>query len=217
MSGETLDLGEVQNMMIYVSESMVLSKDQLTKADRAIGDGDHGVNMAKGFRSVANKLEQKEFNTLDDLFKAIGMNLLSTVGGAAGAIFGTLFIGGANGVIDEQLLTSESLSSFLSSGLEAVKKRGKVEVGDKTMVDALEPASRKVSQYSGENIIRSLEIASEAAHEGMEHTKELIAKVGKSKTLGERSIGFPDPGALSIYLMLSFMLDYVSEHKITSG
>jgi dihydroxyacetone kinase-like protein len=213
MGKSQLHLQEVQEMMIYVSHKMVASKDQLTQADKAIGDGDHGVGMARGFEAVLKKLEGQEFSAVDQIFNAVGMAIMTSVGGAAGAVFGTLFRGGVKNLKDQPVLTAGNFSQLLLDGLQAVKERGKSKPGDKTMVDALEPAALESKNHSAAPLDTVLAAVTEAARLGMEKTKDMVAAVGKAKTLGERSLGHPDPGAISTYLILKFMLAYVSGEK----
>jgi dihydroxyacetone kinase-like protein len=196
-------------MFIHLSHRMVESKDLLTQADKAIGDGDHGVGMARGFEAVRLKLEDTTFSALDELLKGVGMALMSSVGGAAGAVFGTFFRGGAKRVGGREVFDSESLSLMLLDGLQAVKDRGKAKPGDKTMVDALEPAALKSQELTSAPLDECLAAVTEAARKGMEATKDMVASVGKAKTLGERSLGHPDPGAVSTYLLLKYMTEYV--------
>ena len=193
MGKSQLALQEVQEMILYVANGMLASKDRLTQADKAIGDGDHGVGMARGFEAVRKKLEGQEFAALDQIFNAVGMALMTSVGGAAGAVFGTLFRGGAKNLKDQSVLTAGNLSQLLLDGLQAVKERGKSKPGDKTMVDALEPAALESKNQIAAPLDTALAAVTEAARLGMEKTKDMVATVGKAKTLGERSLGYPDP------------------------
>ena len=211
MGKPQLSLEETGAMFVHVSDRMVESKDLLTQADKAIGDGDHGVGMARGFEAVREKLEGATFTALDDLLKAVGMALITSVGGAAGAVFGTFFRGGAKRLSGQRAFDSEALSLMLMDGLDAVKARGKARPGDKTMVDALEPAALKSQELTSAPLVESLVAVTEAAKEGMEATKDMVANVGKAKTLGQRSLGHPDPGAVSTYLILKYMTEYVVE------
>lgn len=206
-----LSLQETVEMFIHLSDRMVDSKDLLTQADKAIGDGDHGVGMARGFEAVRGKLESGTFTALDELLKATGMALMTSVGGAAGAVFGTFFRGGAKQLGGRQVFDADTLSLMLLDGLDAVQARGKARPGDKTMVDALEPAALKSRDLRSAPLDESLLAVTEAAREGMEATKDMVASVGKAKTLGERSLGHPDPGALSTYLILKYMSEYMTQ------
>ena len=198
-------------MFLYLAQGMVESKDRLTQADKAIGDGDHGIGMARGFAAVQQKLQAQTFTSLDMLLKTIGMTLLTSVGGAAGAIFGTFFRGSARNMQGQEIFDADALSRMLVDGLAAVQARGQAKPGDKTMVDALTPAAQQAQKMVTASLDKSLITVSEAARLGMEHTKDMVAAVGKAKTLGERSLGYPDPGAVSTYLCLKFMTEYVTE------
>jgi dihydroxyacetone kinase-like protein len=211
MAISELSTQEAREMFLYVSRKMVESKDLLTQADKAIGDGDHGVGMARGFEAVAEKLEKQSFNNTGDLLKTIGTTLLMSVGGAAGAIFGTFFRGAAKDLGNSTSLDSRALSRMLLDGLEAVRQRGGAKVGDKTMVDALQSAAIKSEDMSSAPLFESLPAVAGAAEQGMEKTKEMMASIGKAKTLGERSLGHADPGAISTYLILKFMTEFVTE------
>jgi phosphoenolpyruvate---glycerone phosphotransferase subunit DhaL len=209
MDKPQLTVNEARDMFIYVSRHMVESVDLLTQADKAIGDGDHGIGMARGFETVRGKLESQAYESIGDLLKSIGTTLMASIGGAAGAIFGTFFKGSAAHLYDTRLLDSASLSLMLRDGLEAVKERGKAKPGDKTMVDALEPARLRSSELVSAPLEEALASVVEASRQGMEKTKEMVATLGKAKTLGERSLGHPDPGSLSTYLILKFMLQFL--------
>ena len=202
---------EARQMFIYVANKMVNSKDVLTQADKAIGDGDHGIGMARGFEAVGQKLETQSFTSIGDLFKSIGMTLMMSIGGAAGAVFGTLFRGAGKNTDDRSELDSQTLALALQDGLQAVKDRGKAKPGDKTMVDALEPAVLKAAELNAAPLDEALPEITEAARLGMEKTKEMVAALGKAKPLGERSLGHADPGSLSTYLIFKYMLEFVNE------
>ncbi len=208
MGKSQLTVEETRDMFVYVSRKMEESKDLLTQADKAIGDGDHGVGMARGFEVARQKLEEQSFETIGDLFKSIGMALMTSIGGAAGAVFGTLFRGGGKNLSGKHEFDSETLSQMLLDGLQAVKDRGKAKPGDKTMVDALEPAALKSKAMVSAPLDEALTAVAEAARQGMEKTKEMVATTGKAKTLGERSLGHSDPGSVSTHLILKSMMEY---------
>jgi dihydroxyacetone kinase-like protein len=206
-----LTLEETRQMFLFVAEKMIACQDILTEADRAIGDGDHGVGMARGFEAVQLKLANATFSSQDEIFKSVGTALLTTIGGASGAIFGTWFRSGAKNLAGKTLLDSACFALFLKDGLAGIQERGKAKVGDKTIVDALAPAAVAADKYCDESLGKCLAEVSLAADQGMESTKNLIAMIGKAKTLGERSLGYPDPGALSSSLILQYMSSYVSQ------
>lgn len=204
-----LNLKETKELFFFIAKKMIESKDLLTKADQAIGDGDHGIGMARGFEAVIEKLSKSEYDTLGDLLNAIGMTLLTSIGGAAGAIFGTWFKGASQNLKFDTILDSHTFSTILLDGLLAVKMRGKAELGDKTMVDALEPAATKARELVDAPLNEAITYISEEARIGMERTKDMIATIGKAKTLGERSLGHADPGAISTYLILKYMSEFI--------
>lgn len=205
-----LDMQQTKEMFLYLSNKMIESKDRLTQSDKAIGDGDHGIGMAKGFEAVRRKIEDQEFTTLADLFRTVGLALMTSIGGASGAIFGTLYQGAAIKMNDHKKFNAKVLSLFLVAGLAAVQERGKSKPGDKTMVDALEPAATVSQAHTLFSLEAALKAVTEAAWWGKEKTKEMTATVGRAKSLGERALGYEDPGALSTHLMLHFMAEYVT-------
>ena len=198
-----LDAARAAAMMKEVSRGLIARTDDLTQADKAIGDGDHGIGMARGFEAVLARLEESPAESLEEVFTAAGAALMGAIGGAAGAVFGTLFGEGAKALMGRGLFGAEELSLFLARGLEAVKKRGKAQAGDKTMIDALEPAAREAARQIGAPLGDAMRAVSAAAARGVEATKGMVAKTGKARTLGERSLGHADPGALSMSIILS--------------
>jgi dihydroxyacetone kinase-like protein len=206
-----LTVEEAKEMFIYVADKMIESKDILTQADKAVGDGDHGIGMARGFEAVRQKLEPQSFTSIGELFKSIGVTLMMSIGGAAGAVFGTLFRGASQSSSQKSGLDSHTLSLALRDGLQAVKDRGKAKPGDKTMVDALEPAAAKSAEMAAASLEEALADTCEAARLGMEKTKEMVATLGKAKPLGTRSLDHADPGALSTYLIFKYMLEFVRQ------
>jgi dihydroxyacetone kinase-like protein len=210
MGKPELSLPEVREMIVAVSRGMISSADRLTQADKAIGDGDHGLGMARGFASVIETVEGREFTSIGNLFRTVGTAILTSAGGAAGAVFGTFFRGAAENAGDRNVLTAALFSRMLLDGLRAVEVRGQAKPGDKTMIDALEPAAAESERQFSAPLDAALTAIAEAARLGMERTREMAAKVGKAKTLGERSVGHPDPGALSMALILKFMAEYAA-------
>jgi dihydroxyacetone kinase-like protein len=200
-------------MLLAVARQMQASKDLLTRADQAVGDGDHGVGMARGFEAVQRLLEGQTYATIGDLLKAVGRSLMAAVGGAAGAVFGTLFSAGGSALSQAEVFDSQALAAMLLAGQRAVQERGKARPGDKTMVDALEPAAQMAQAKAALPLAESLRCVVEAAEQGLANTKGMVARVGKAKTLGERSLGHPDPGALSTVLLLEFMLEFVTSEQ----
>jgi dihydroxyacetone kinase-like protein len=206
MGIRSLDVAQTSKWLIQVSRAMIDEEERLTRADQAIGDGDHGIGMSRGFHAVCQQLEQAEFQSLDGLYGAVGRAMLMSVGGAAGAIFGTLFMGGARRLAGQVAFDAPALADLLEGGLCAVQERGKAKVGDKTVVDVLEPAADMARTVQGQDLDQALVAVVRAAKEGLESTKLLQARIGKARSLGERALGYVDPGALSLALILEHMI-----------
>ncbi len=176
----------------------------LTELDSAIGDADHGANMDRGFKAVTNKLPEISDKDIGTIFKTVGMTLLSTVGGASGPLYGTWFLQAGMKTAGKMELTLADWTEVLEASLTGIVMRGKAELGDKTMVDALTPAVNALKQAIQENqpLNAALERSAGSAQKGMEATIPLVARKGRASYLGERSAGHQDPGATSTYLML---------------
>lgn len=207
-----MNLLETKKMMLFVAEKMVESEPTLTALDQVIGDGDHGIGMKRGFASVMTQLQDSNFHPKDmgDFFVQIGTKLMTSMGGASGAIFGTLFRAGGKSLIGYSELSSKTLSLLLNQGWEAVHQRGNAKPGDKTMVDALAPAAAAARKIEGEPLQQMLPVIADAAMNGAENTKEMIAVFGRAKNLGERAIGHVDPGAVSMAYILKYMSEYLN-------
>jgi len=186
------------------AEAMIEHKQELTDLDAATGDADHGNNMARGFTKVQEVLPAQADKTPKDMFKAISMMLMSSVGGASGPLYGSFFMQGGMAVTSEDGMSLADLHAFLEKGVAAVKKRGRSEAGEKTMIDALEPAVEavKAAAAKGDDVSGVLAAMVAATKAGMEHTIELKATKGRASYQGEKSIGHQDPGATSSYYLL---------------
>jgi len=202
---------QVKEMFLYVGEQVKESKPLLTKIDSAIGDGDHGIGMSVGFTKAEENLTQKEFTTINDVFKTIGMSMISSMGGASGVIFGTLFVGGVKSLEPQGELNLPLLAKIFEGSVTSIKERGKAKLGDKTMIDALEPAvlGLKQSVVENQSLLEGLKIAEERAEQGVEKTKEYIAKFGRAKSLGERAVGHQDAGATTVYIIFKSMREWI--------
>jgi dihydroxyacetone kinase-like protein len=178
-------------------------KDYLTQLDAAIGDADHGANMNRGLQAVLAKKADLQNADVGALLKGVAMTLISTVGGASGALYGTFFLQASTIAGNRTELSPSEFGSVLEKGLAGIVLRGKATIGDKTMVDALQPAIKayKHSIESGETLDQALSKASSAAEEGLKSTVPLVARKGRASYLGERSAGHPDPGATSTVLL----------------
>lgn len=207
---QSLDVTAARAMLASVARAMIDQTDILTDADLAIGDGDHGIGMRRGFEAALIALDQTPPETVEAAFKVVGTAILSATGGAAGAVFGTLFRAGSKAFAAGGVVDDDSFAAFLEEGLGAVLKRGGVVEGQKTMVDAVAPAARAARQAAVQDLGSVVAAAAKGAAEGVEASKAMIATTGKARSLGERSIGFPDPGAISISLILKAMQQFTA-------
>lgn len=179
-------------------------RDFLTGLDSDIGDGDHGINMQRGFAKVAEKLPSVADQAIGQILKTTGMTLLSSVGGASGPLYGTFFIRAAQVADGHQSLTLSELHAMLREGVEGIVARGRAEPGDKTMCDAWWPALAALAdaEAGGIALAPALAAARSAAEKGVQATIGMQARKGRASYLGERSIGHQDPGATSSWLLL---------------
>lgn len=212
MSISGLQLISILNKISNVIEE---NKNYLSELDAAIGDGDHGINMNKGFNAVKEKLRGDNGNDIGDILKKTGMALVSNVGGASGPLYGTAFMKAAVEVNGKADLDIEDFIKILEAALGGVKMRGKAERGEKTMIDAIAPAidAMKEALKAGLKPIDILKASKDAAIQGVEYTKSIIATKGRASYLGQRSIGHQDAGATSSYLILNTVYEAVKGIK----
>jgi len=189
------------------------NKEYLNFLDSEIGDAEHGTSMVRGFRAVNERLPAEEYNDISTILRKTGLVLMETVGGAAGPLFGSLYLKGGEAVSGKELLDKNDLAALLQAGLEGVRTMsGGTAVGDKTMVDALAPAAEALKESAGrpeDTLVDALESAVSAAKVGMIETIRLTAKKGRASYLGVRSVDHQDPGATTTYLILRTMLDTI--------
>ncbi len=180
------------------------NRDHLTELDAAIGDADHGSNMDRGLKAAVAALDESRPATPGALFSKVGMTLVSTVGGASGPLFGTLFIRMAGSLGDAETSSATDVAAALRAGLGGVVDRGKAAPGDKTMYDALAPAvdALDAALGDGEPLSTALKHARDAAAAGRDATTPMLARKGRASYLGERSVGHQDPGATTVALLL---------------
>ena len=179
------------------------NKDHLTQLDSAIGDADHGANMDRGFKAVLGKKTEFQGKDIATVFKTVAMTLISTVGGASGPLYGTFFLQAGLLAAGKSSISAEEFGALLEKGLNGVIQRGKANPGDKTMIDAMQPAVeayRKAVQ-GGVSLDGALKKAAESSRKGMKATIPLVAKKGRASYLGERSAGHQDPGSTSTALL----------------
>jgi len=198
------DSKKVIEILTQISEQIQMEKEFLTELDNVIGDGDHGINMARGFKEVEKKLPDLTGKDIGTILKAVGMTLVSTVGGASGPLYGTAFLKASAAVGNKTEIDGEDFIAALEAAIGGIEMRGKAHEGEKTMLDALIPALNAMKKSYAENKDFKAALAQgvAAAEQGVEYTKTIIATKGRASYLGERSIGHQDPGATSSCLML---------------
>ncbi len=187
----------MKKILQKIADSIIQNKEYLTVLDAACGDGDMGVVMYLGFKKAKEELDQVKSVDIGVLFGTVGSTVLTSVGGASGPLFGSLFNQAGRVAKGKDNISLEDLAAMFESSLNKISSLGGAKVGDKTLVDALEPAVKALKEASSKDLSLevALEKASEAARLGAESTKKLEAKYGKAKYLGEKSIGYLDPGA----------------------
>ena len=189
-------------MIQAMAATMEENKKYLTKLDSETGDGDHGNNMHRGFQAVLERLEGTEAETPAEVLKAVSSALISKVGGAAGPLYGTAFLRASTSLGDKADVSPEDVAEAIEAALGGVKQRGKADLGDKTMVDALQPSVEAAKEAKGSSVAEVFRAAAQAAEKGVEDTADLVARKGRASYLGERAVGYRDPGATSTYLLL---------------
>jgi dihydroxyacetone kinase-like protein len=209
MASANLDTAGVVEMLKAVAAAIIAAEPELSDADRKLGDGDHGIGMQRGMTAVTEKLEAGGIEAIDKAFSAVGMAMMSSMGGASGALFGTLFRNGGKALAGRESFDAAALAEFIEAGSEGVTSRGGAKPGDKTMVDALAPAAQRARQVVDKPLAEALDAVAEAAEAGRDASKALVATMGRAKTLGERSVGHPDAGACSVAVIFRAMSDFV--------
>ena len=200
----TVSYEQLLDWLRLIDEGIMEQRGYLTELDSAIGDGDHGTNLARGAAATSAKVDAEKPEYLDELFRMVGMTLISSVGGASGPLYGTFFLRFSLSVGHRQELTAEQLADALEAGAAGVVDRGKPELGDKTMYDAMEPAVRAFrAGIAHADAAAAADAAALAAATGMDATLDMVAHKGRASYLGDRSVGHIDPGAASTALMFA--------------
>jgi len=202
---DTVSSASLQEWIRAFARLVAENRDHLTDLDAAIGDGDHGANMDRGMRAAVAALDEAKPETAAALFTKVGMTVVSTVGGASGPLFGTLFLRMGASLGDAVQVTLPEFAAALSAGLDGIVARGKAEAGDKTMYDALDPAVTALDRGVSDGLAKAdaLKLALVAAESGRDATTPMLARKGRASYLGERSVGHQDPGATSIALLMA--------------
>jgi dihydroxyacetone kinase-like protein len=191
---------QVRDWIRRFADVVAEQRMELVRLDTAIGDGDHGTNMDRGMKKAVEKLDGTEGGDIGADLKAVGMALVSSVGGAAGPLYGTLFLQMGSATTGKDELDLDGWTAAVEAGVKGVQARGKAEPGDKTMIDAWLPALDALRE--GGDLGEALARAADAAEDGMKATTPMEARKGRASYLGPRSVGHQDPGATSSYLLL---------------
>lgn len=209
----TVTKNQIVTWLEKTAAVLIANKEYLTELDSAIGDADHGINMDRGFRKVSEKLPSVADKDIGSILKTVGMTLISSVGGAAGPLYGTFYMRSGMAVAAKEELNNGDVVEMLQAGVDGIVQRGRAEREDKTMFDAWAPAMEALGAAlaESEDLIAAITAAVAAAEQGMIDTIPLQARKGRASYLGERSIGHQDPGATSSYLILNALLETLKE------
>ncbi len=208
---ESLDSAGVCRWLRVGTDRVLERAAELTGLDAAIGDGDHGTNLARGLNAVRDRVLASAPGTPGEVLRQTGMTLLSTVGGAAGPLYGTFFLRAAASAGAAPAIDAAGAGDALEAGVAGIRQRGKAEAGDKTMVDALLPALEAYRAAQADGLTVAAAAAAAAAEEGARGTVPLVARKGRASYLGERSAGHQDPGATSASILLRALADAVKD------
>ncbi|MGN0953046.1 dihydroxyacetone kinase subunit DhaL [Megasphaera elsdenii] len=205
----SLDTKQMAAIIEGMAKKIEAEKDYLTQLDNEIGDGDHGINLARGFEAVEKKLPSLAGGDIGALLKGVGMQLVSTVGGASGPLYGTAFMKAGMACKGLTELDGPAFIKAMEAAVDGIKMRGKATEGEKTMLDALCPALKVMQDEvaAGKSLKEALQDAAAAAEKGVEYTKTIIATKGRASYLGERSLGHQDPGATSSFYLLQVLAE----------
>lgn len=201
-----LSVEETKQWLRKINHKMQENKAYLSDLDQAIGDGDHGHNMARGFEEVQAKIDANEYEFVGALLKDTAMTLISKVGGASGPLFGTAFLKASSALQNEKHISETTIVPALDAAVKGIQTRGKASEGDKTMLDVWIPVLNyfKEQNFSSDQLI-------ETAKAAMESTKSLAAKKGRASYLGERSVGHLDPGSVSSFYLFEALAEVLAE------
>lgn len=204
---------DLKQALIHICDLIVLSEPMLTELDTIIGDGDHGYGMKDGFGELKKTLARTEFPDVFELLKASGLELVKTMGGASGVIFGTLLTGGLSSISNRDNFLAKDLMTFFDESAKTIARRGRTKPGDKTMLDALLEAVEAMRQTlkRSDKIEDVLLSAYQGALKGVEDTKSMTPKKGRSKNFREQAIGLPDPGAVSTSIFFKGLYEGISK------
>jgi dihydroxyacetone kinase-like protein len=204
---QSLTAAQVKDLLLRIADAVISAKEMLCDADRNIGDGDHGIGMAKGFEAARTALEAESFDDVYAVFGTVGRTMIRVMGGASGIIFGLLFYAGAKNMPPKAEVSTAEFSEIFAKALAEIKAKGQAQIGDKTLIDGLQPMVEAMQQSAarGDSYKVLFHAACQAAESGKEASKAYIARHGKAKTLGERAIGYPDAGCVTLTVICGAM------------
>lgn len=213
---ETLSATQFKSMFLYVADKVIAAKEILCDADRNIGDGDHGIGMANGFDGARVELESKDFTDAYAVFSTVGRTMIRVMGGASGIIFGMLFFAGSNKMPPKPELSTAEFVEIFARALTEIQLKGGAKPGDKTLIDALAPAVDEMQKAVAQNADYKEVLASAlaGAESGKEASKAYVAHFGKAKTLGDRAVGFPDAGCVTLTVIFSAMANWANQNLL---
>ncbi|MDO5445087.1 MAG: dihydroxyacetone kinase subunit DhaL [Eubacteriales bacterium] len=203
MNKSIITIEEMRQLLISASDQIIDGEPMLTKLDLQIGDGDHGIGMKAGFSALKTMLKETNFDDFYSFFRESGITLLRQMGGASGVIFCTMFIGGIDILKGKTELTASELAEFFSAGCSEIRRRGKAKPGQKTMVDALQPAADAMTEAAaaGDGICEVLRAGMDASEAGAEASAQMMPGIGRSRHFESAALNIPDPGAVSVSLI----------------
>lgn len=218
MMGKSLiSIEEMRELLVGASDQIIEGEPMLTKLDLQIGDGDHGIGMKAGFSALKAMLGKEKFEDFYSFFRESGITLLRQMGGASGVIFCTMFIGGIDSLKGKTELNASELAEFFSAGCSEIRRRGKAKPGQKTMVDALQPAVEAMSEAAaaGAEIREVLCAGMNASEAGAKESAEMMPGIGRSRHFESAALNIPDPGAVSVSLIFKGI--YIRYAEMCSG
>ena len=206
---DAVDVAALRQWILRCAELIADNHEHLSELDSATGDADHGSNLDRGFRAVVTSLAAETHDEPAELLKSVGMTLVDTIGGSSGALYGTFFLRMAHTARDADGFGATDLGRAVRAGADGIAERGRVQVGDKTLFDALAPAADALDAAlaRGSSLPDALSSAAEAAETGRDATAGMRARKGRASYLGDRSMGHPDAGATSMALVIRAAAD----------
>jgi dihydroxyacetone kinase phosphoprotein-dependent L subunit len=212
---EILNAHNMREMLLEICDLLIAKEQELCRLDTYVGDGDHGITVSRGFGAVKAKLAGQDVASLKDLLLMTGEVLSDTMGGAIGPIIGSIFTSMGETAGEADVIGTELMAAMLRNGLKNVLIIGNAKPGDRTLVDALSPAVEALETAVVQHItlVPAMENAVQAAKTGAENTKNMIAKKGRARYLQEKSVGYQDAGATSMYLILAGIAAYCGKNR----